>query len=196
MKRIIALLLAALFTAALLTACGGKKSKTGSASQTEKATEAVTEAATEEETEAPSEEETEKPAATDTEFIYTDPAGVYELTVPVIWNDTGLILSETDADGNECVRFVYKAAYEQGAGHVFTVILSEDPSKFVDINMLPHAEEIFNDGSRQVSVMYPTDVQFAPYAQPNSDDFNKQSAEYGVLNDTKQGIIDSFRFVE
>lgn len=199
MKKILVFLLITVFTLTLLTACGDKpKSDTDKKAATEKATEAVTEAEpeTEEETEAPTEAETEKPRATDTEFTYTDPAGVYQLTVPTIWNDTGLIADETDVDGNECVRFFYKAAYDQGAGHVFTVVLVRDPSKIVDITQLPHAEDIFNDGKMQVYVMYPTDVQFAPYDEPGTGDFNKQQAEYEALSKTRESIIDSFMFCE
>ena len=200
MKKTLALLLAAVLFAVMLTACGDKsEKKTDPPAATEKAaetvTEALTEEPTEEATEAPTGEQTEAPAAADSAFTYTDPAGIYQLTVPVIWNETGLIKEETDVDGNECVRFYYKASYEQGAGHVFSVILVDDPSKIIDVTQMPHSEDLFNDGKRQVYVMYPTDVQFAPYDEPGSADFNKQQAEYSALYETRQGIIDSFRFV-
>lgn len=190
MKKFLALLLAAVFAATFLTACGDN-AKTDDKKVTEAVTEKATEAPTEEATEAPV-----LPTAAPNEFVYTDPAGKYQVTVPIIWNDTGLILSETDVDGVEFVRFYYKAAYEQGAGHVFSIGLCEDPSKFVDVTQLPHADELLNDGSRQVFAIYPTDVQFSPYGQPGTEDFNKQQAEYGVLNKTKDSIIDSLTLLD
>lgn len=195
MKKILALLLAAVFAATLLTACGNKAktddAKIATEAVTEKVTEAPVEEATEEATEAPV-----LPTAAPNEFVYTDPAGKYQVTVPIIWNDTGLILSETDVDGVEFVRFYYKAAYEQGAGHVFSIGYCEDSSKFVDVTQMPHADELLNDGSRQAFVVYPTDVQFAPYGKPGTEEFDKQQAEYGVLNKTKEGIINSFTMLD
>lgn len=194
MKKILALLLAAVFAATLLTACGNKAKTDDAKIATEAATEKATEAPTEEATEAPTEAPTEP--ASDGSFTYTDPAGKYQLTVPAIWNDTGLILSETDVDGNEFVRFYYKAAYDEGAGHVFSIGLAEDPAKLVDVTQLPHAENIFNDGKRQAFVIYPTDVQFAPNGPPGNADFNKQQEEYTALNETKESIINSFSFID
>ncbi len=194
MKKILALLLAAVFAATLLTACGDKAKTDDAKIATEAATEKATEAPTEEATEAPTEAPTEP--ASDGSFTYTDPAGKYQLTVPAIWNDTGLILSETDVDGVEFVRFYYKAAYDEGAGHVFSIGLAEDPAKLVDVTQLPHAENIFNDGKRQAFVIYPTDVQFAPNGTPGSADFNKQQEEYTALNETKESIINSFSFID
>ena len=142
MKKILALLLAAVFAATLLTACGNKakpkteKNELATEAVTEKVTEAPVEEATEEATEAPV-----LPTAAPNEFVYTDPAGKYQVTVPIIWNDTGLILSETDVDGVEFVRFYYKAAYDEGAGHVFHHRLVKDSSKIVDVTQMPHAEE-------------------------------------------------------
>lgn len=197
MKKIIAVFLTAVFAAAFLTACGDKsKSDTDNKkAATEKATEAATEAQTEEATEAVTEEPTEAPETDEAAFTYTDPAGKYQLTVPAIWNETGFIKSDTDVDGNEFVRFYYKAAYDQGAGHVFSIGLVEDASKMVDVTQLPHAEEIFNDGSKQVFVIYPTDVQFAPNGEQGTAEFTKQQKEYTELSDTKESIIASFAFI-
>lgn len=196
MKKILALLLAAVCATAILTACG-KKEKEENTAATEATTEKATEAATEEVTDAPTEAASDAPdQPADNTFTYTDPAGKYQLTVPAIWKETGLILSETDVDGNEFVRFYYKAAYDEGAGHVFSIGLAEDPAKFVDVTQLPHAENIFNDGKRQAFVIYPTDVQFAPNGTPGSDDFNKQQKEYTALSDTKESIINSFSFTD
>lgn len=199
-KKIFAVLLVAVFSLMLLSACGDqsetKEKSTSSASgASSAATEKATEADTEEASEAVTEEATEAPATEDATFTYTDPAGKYQLTVPAIWNETGLIKSETDVDGNEFVRFYYKAAYDQGAGHVFSIGLVEDASKMVDVTQLPHAEEIFNDGSRQVFVIYPTDVQFAPNSVQGTDEFTKQQNEYSALSETKESIIASFAFI-
>lgn len=197
MKKLTAVLLITVFTLALLTACGDKSdtkdrsADSSSAPATEKATEAPAEA----ETEAATEAATEAPTEADTSFTYTDPAGKYQLTVPAIWNETGLIKSETDVDSNEFVRFYYKAAYDQGAGHVFSIVLVEDASKMIDVTQLPHAEEIFNDGSKQVCAIYPTDVQFAPYGQPGTAEFTKQQSEYTALSETKESIIASLTFI-
>ena len=201
MKRIIAIILAALMTVALLTACGEEDAKTRTATETQKATEAPTEATaapteapTEAPTDAPTEAPTEAPTkapAQETDFLYNDPSGLYQLTVPVIWNATGLIV-EDEYQGHEAVKFVYQDAYYQGAGRVFTVIYIDDPADFVDVTQWPHAEELFNNGSIQVFVDYPTDVQWGVYEQPGTSEFNKQQAEYNALKDTTRSILDSF----
>ena len=103
-----------------------------------------------------------------------------------------MILEEDDGNGNEMVRFVYKDSYYEGAGNVFSIVMIDDPSAFFDVSMLPHGEELYNDGKVQVFVNHPTDVQFAPYEQPGTPEFNKQQAEYSALSNTKRSIIDSF----
>ena len=200
MKRIITLLLTALFAAAALAACNESQvtpTVSTTAAATENASEAPTiaptEAPTAAATEAPTQAPTEKPAALDTSFTYTDPAGMYELTVPVIWNATGLILEDKDANGNETARFVYKDAYYQGAGHVFTVVMSDSPSRFVDVSMFPRADELYNDGSVQIYAIYPTDVQWAIHDKPGTEEYERQQSEYKALSDTREAIIASFR---
>ncbi len=207
MKKILALLLVVVFAAALLTACGDgnpkhrpqtateateKATEKPTEKPTEAATEAPTEPPTEPPTEAPTEAPTEKPQALNTAFSYTDPDGEFTLTVPAIWNETGMILEEDDGSGHEMIRFVYKDAYYQGAGTVFSIVVIDDPSAFVDVTMLPHAEELYKDDSTQIFVNYPTDVQFSVYEQPGTAEFQRQQAEYTALNQTRQGVIDSF----
>lgn len=207
MKKILALLLAAVFTAAVLAACGDGEPKrrptnateAATEAQTEEATEAPTEEVTEAPTEAPTEKPTqaptEKPKATDTSFEYSDPAGAYQVTVPEIWNNTGMIV-EDEYDGNELVRFVYKDAYYEGAGNVFTIVYVNNSANIIDVSNLPHGDELYNDGSEQIYVIYPTDVQFGVYEQPGTAEFNKQQAEYSALSATREDIIKSFRYFQ
>ena len=193
MRRITAILLAIVFIAALLCACDDTKPDPDAS--TAEPTEKATEKAADDPTDAPTDVPTEASEPADSTFVYTDPSGAYQLDVPERWNDTGMIVAEEN-EGYEIVAFVYKDAYEQGAGRVFTIVKISDAANITDVSELPHAEELYNDGTMQVFVNYPTDVQFAPYDEPGSAESDRQYEEYRVLSEMRDGIIGSFRICE
>ena len=185
MKKLIAVLLI-LALAAVFTACT-KNNADGTEAQTQAATQAQTEAAGES-TEAPDD-------APKGYYTFTEKNGVFQVYVPELWRKTGLII-EYDEGSTRYNRFVYKEAFEQGAGHVFTIAVCSDPASFIDCSAMPHCEELYRSADRQVYSVYPTDVQFGVFMEPSSDDFKKQFEEYSALSETMEGIIASIKWLD
>ena len=185
MKKWIALLLTAVLVMSLAACSISFHINEPTAAPTDEPTEAVTDAPTQAPTEAP---KAQAPAG----YFYVEhPDGLWSVTVPEIWHETGMIINYDDA-GTYYVKFVLKEAYYEGAGHVFTIATVTGSENFVNVDEFPHAEEMYRDSSMQVFAIFPTDVQFGVYDDPSSAAFKKQQEDYLALYDTRQAIIDSF----
>ena len=191
MKKIIALLLSVLFILSLVS-CTAKQVEPAAEAETEAATAAVTEAdkTDAQETDAPAEE------ADGDSFTYADKSGLWEMTVPAIWNTMGAIIEYDDgARDTYYAKFVHKTAYDNGGGHIFTVATCVDPASFADVTEFPRAEELFRSDSVQVYVIYPSDVQIAVDGEMTDEAFKAQNEEFTTLRDTKEGIFASLKWL-
>ena len=200
MKRIIvfvlviALAVSAAACSVSVSSGGATEAPTGSTEASAAATEVPTAAVTD--APGPTLNIVTEPPKSDSGYsAYTEPNGYWQVTVPDIWSELGIIVEYKDGY-NSCVKFAYEDAYNDGAGHVFTIVMCVNPSDFVDVENLPHAEELYRSPDFQVYVVYPTDVQFGVYDDPSSDRFQRQKEEYGELYDTREDIIDSFTWLK
>ena len=191
MNKIIAIILASVLMLSL-AGCRinihGILSDLPTAPASDKETEAPSEAATEAPTEAPAE------VAPAGYYIFTDKGENWQVYVPEVWRETGIIV-EYDDGGTRYSKFCYKEAYNDGAGHVFTIATCTDPADFVDVSEFPYAEQLYKSGDIQIYAVFPTDVQFGVFDDPSSSEFKKQQKEYSELYETRQEILDSFKLL-
>lgn len=132
------------------------------------------------------------PPATESNFeIYRNTEYGWSVAVPKEWFRYGTILERDGDDQKGAVSFIYKAAYDSiHAGHVFTIYVMPAGSQYDDgqTGGAPAGGYLGRNANYAFYWWRATDVQI----DYKGSDSERQSAEYKILSDMRQTILDSF----